>query len=52
MPRVIHFEIIAEDVEKAIEFYAKTFGWKIEKWDGPMDYWLIMTGDPEAEGAV
>ncbi|MFX1605064.1 MAG: VOC family protein [Promethearchaeota archaeon] len=50
MPRVVHFEIIADHAERAIKFYENAFGWKIEKWDGPMDYWLIMTGDPETSG--
>ncbi len=44
MPRVIHFEIPASDPERAAAFYKKTFGWKIEKWPGPTEYWLVTTG--------
>ena len=44
MPRVIHFEIPAENPERAAAFYNKAFGWKIEKWPGPMDYWMVNTG--------
>ena len=44
MLRVVHFEIEAENPEKATKFYKKVFGWKIEKWKGPIDYWLITTG--------
>src|SRR5713226_8820144 len=47
MSRVIHFEIPARDPERAATFYRKTFGWKIEKWPGPMEYWMVTTG---AEG--
>jgi predicted enzyme related to lactoylglutathione lyase len=47
MGRVVHFEIPAADPNRAAEFYKKVFGWKIEKWPGPMDYWLVSTG---AEG--
>ncbi len=47
MSRVIHFEIPASDPERAAAFYKKTFGWKIEKWPGPMEYWMVSTG---AEG--
>jgi len=47
MPRIIHFEINAEEPEKIIEFYKNAFGWTIEKWDGPMEYWLVMTGKGE-----
>jgi predicted enzyme related to lactoylglutathione lyase len=43
MPRVVHFEIHAEDPERAIKFYENVFGWEIHKWDGPVDYWLIKT---------
>ncbi|WP_276699221.1 VOC family protein [Methanobacterium formicicum] len=34
MPKVIHFEIPAEEPERAVEFYRKVFGWKIDKWAG------------------
>ncbi len=50
MTRVNHFEFTAEDADRAIEFYEKAFGWKIEKWDGPIDYWNIRTGDPSTPG--
>jgi predicted enzyme related to lactoylglutathione lyase len=44
--RVVHFDIYADDVERAIAFYQTVFGWAIQKVDG-MDYWLITTGDGE-----
>ena len=44
MPRVVHFEIYADEVERATKFYAEVFGWQIHKWDGPDDYWLAITG--------
>jgi len=48
MPRPVHFEIPAENPQRAIDFYGKLFGWAFTKWEGPMDYWLITTGqDPE-----
>ena len=47
MSRVIHFEIPAGDPQRAANFYKKVFGWKIEKWPGPMEYWMVTTG---AEG--
>lgn len=55
MPRVIHFEINADDPDKAAEFYQRVFGWKIEKWAGPVDYWLVTTGEdtePGINGAI
>jgi predicted enzyme related to lactoylglutathione lyase len=45
MARVVHFEIPADQPERAIEFYSKIFGWQFQKWDGPMPYWMINTGE-------
>src|SRR5262245_8520657 len=45
MPRVIHFEIPADNPERAIKFYQSTFGWKFDKFPGPQDYWLVKTGE-------
>jgi len=44
MYRVIHFEINATKPERAVRFYKKVFGWKVNKWRGPIPYWLVMTG--------
>lgn len=55
MPRVIHFELPADDPERASGFYQQVFGWTISKWDGPVDYWLVTTGDegePGIGGAI
>lgn len=50
MPRPVHFEIHAEDPERAIRFYTELFGWTFAKWEGPMDYWLINTGSEGEPG--
>lgn len=50
MPRVIHFEIHADDPERGVKFYQTVFGWKINKWNGPEDYWLITTGEKDEPG--
>jgi predicted enzyme related to lactoylglutathione lyase len=50
MPRVVHFEIHAEKPERAISFYTTVFGWQFKKWDGPMPYWVVKTGDPSERG--
>ena len=47
MSRVTHFEIPADNPDRAIRFYADVFGWKFQKWDGPMEYWMIETGKDE-----
>jgi len=51
MPRPIHFEIPSDNPEKAIAFYEAVLGWKFQKWDGPMPYWLITTG-PDSEPGI
>lgn len=50
MPRVIHFELPADDPERASAFYRAVFGWSVSKWDGPLDYWLVTTGEEGAPG--
>jgi predicted enzyme related to lactoylglutathione lyase len=50
MPRVIHFEIHAQEPERAVRFYTQVFGWQFQKWGGPQDYWLITTGAPDQPG--
>ena len=52
--RVIHFEVQADNIERAKKFYEKALGWKIEpmmtKETGGMDYWGITTGKSDTPG--
>lgn len=50
MPRVIHFEIQADNPDRAIAFYSTLLGWEFKKWEGPMPYWLITTGPASTPG--
>ena len=50
MPRISYLDFSAEDPELAVNFYNKIFGWQINKWDGPMEYWEIKTGGPNGLG--
>lgn len=50
MPRVIHFEVHADDPERASRFYRDVLGWQIQKWDGPQEYWIISTGEASQPG--
>lgn len=55
IPNVVHFELAADDTQRAVAFYSKVFGWKAEKWDGPQEYWLVSTGEegnPGIGGAI
>ena len=47
MPRVIHFEIVADKPERAMKFYKEVLGWEFNKWNGPQDYWLYLNEDKQ-----
>jgi predicted enzyme related to lactoylglutathione lyase len=48
MPKVVHFEIPADDVQRAKQFYGAIFGWQLE--DIPeMDYTIVRTTDVDPE---
>jgi predicted enzyme related to lactoylglutathione lyase len=49
VPRIVHFEIHAENPERAVKFYSEVFGWSFQKWD-VAEYWLIKTGSPNQPG--
>ncbi len=49
MPRVVHFEIHADDTARAVRFYVEVFDWKVVRWGGE-DYWLVTTGDAGQPG--
>lgn len=51
MPRVIHFEIHADDPARAIRFYQELLGWQFTAWGGgDAEYWLIKTGEAGTPG--
>ena len=50
MPKVVHFEIPADQLVRAKRFYTEVFGWKFEGWPGGDDYWLAETGPKEKPG--
>ncbi|MCZ7629673.1 MAG: VOC family protein [Microthrixaceae bacterium] len=53
MARVVHFEIQADDVERAKAFYAAAFGWSFEDYGSGtgMPYWGVITG-PDSEPGI
>lgn len=52
MSRVVHFEIQADDVERAKAFYAAVFDWQYEDFGAftGSPYWGITTGPEDAMG--
>jgi predicted enzyme related to lactoylglutathione lyase len=55
--QVVHFEIPADDVERASAFYRSAFDWSVTPEPG-MDYWALKTTDtgengmPSTPGAI
>ena len=52
MSRPVHFEVQADDVERAKAFYAAVFGWEYQDWSSVTGstYWGITTGPEGAPG--
>jgi hypothetical protein len=48
--RVVHFEIPADDVERAQAFYREAFGWRIQPIP-EMQYTTVTTTDTDEQGA-
>ncbi len=51
--RPVHFEIQADDLERAKKFYGDVFGWNFEKWESKgspaPEYWMIMTAEKDSK---
>ena len=51
MTRPVHFEIHADNPERAVQFYSELFGWKFNRWGAAEPaYWVIVTGDENERG--
>ena len=57
MDKIVHFEIPADDVVRAKDFYGSIFGWQLDDMEG-MDYTIVRTVDvddqqmPTEAGAI
>jgi uncharacterized protein len=49
---IVHFEIPADDPERAAKFYREVFGWTIKRWENPggIDYWMVETVPTNEQG--
>jgi predicted enzyme related to lactoylglutathione lyase len=52
---IVHFEIPADDPERAAKFYRELFGWEIDRFEGSderpgFEYWMVRTVPTDAEG--
>ena len=52
MPRVVHFEIQADDPSRAQVFYTEVFGWRFDDYSQAvgLPYWGVITGDDAVPG--
>jgi predicted enzyme related to lactoylglutathione lyase len=57
MDKIVHFEIPADDIARAKDFYGSIFGWGLDDMEG-MDYTIVRTVDvdeqqmPKEPGAI
>jgi hypothetical protein len=53
---IVHFEIPADQPERAAKFYQELFGWEISRYEGSADdregfeYWMVRTVPTDAQG--
>lgn len=52
MPTIVHFDIAAEDPNRAKTFYEGLFNWKMAGPPGMTDYYLIETNDLKGGAGV
>ena len=50
MGRMIHFELPSKDLAASRKFYENVLGWSFYRWEGPMEYWLVTTGEKDKPG--
>ena len=49
---IVHFEIPADDPERAAKFYRDMFGWTINRWENPdgIEYYIVQTVPTDQQG--
>ena len=52
MATIVHFDLPAEDLDRAASFYGKLFGWKFERMPGPIEYFGITTFDEQGKPSL
>lgn len=49
--KVVHFEIPVDEGGRAVSFYERVFGWRMERF-GPQAYWTTEAGDGDGIGGA
>ena len=47
---IVHFEIPADDLDRATTFYREVFGWQIARMPGPFEYFGVRTTSTDETG--
>ena len=48
--KLVHFEVPAEDADRAQKFYEDLFGWEFQRYEGPFDYRTTSAGGDPSGG--
>ena len=52
MSKVVHFEIPADDTNRAKEFWSGIFGIEWQSYDGPVEYYMFSNDDQQSGGGL
>jgi uncharacterized protein len=52
MSKVVHFEIPADDTDRAKEFWSGVFGIDWQSYDGPVEYYMFSNDDQQSGGGL
>ena len=44
--QLVHFELPAQDAGRAQAFWKSLFGWKVRRWDGPVESHMLEGNEP------
>lgn len=52
MPKITHFEISCDDIQRASKFYTKVFGWQIDQGEGDEDDYLMINPEDDDDYGI
>ena len=52
MNTIVHFDVPAENIQRAKTFYETVFDWEITRIPGPMEYFNIATKDEQGNPSI
>jgi len=52
VPSLLYFEVTADDLDRAAQFYRDVFGWAVGPAEGTEDYYVMETGSEDQPGVT